>query len=112
MSVPFSKVLTGLSLPHVGEETAILLAQNFKTIDTLCAASADGLESIDGIGPIVAQALVEWFAEKENKELIKRLKKVLHIANPDFSTRSNLVELPFFGKTFVLTGTMKSLSRD
>ena len=110
--VQFSKLLTGLSLPHVGEETAILLAQNFKIIDELSAANAGELEAIDGIGPIVAQALAEWFAEKENKELIKKLKKVLHIANPDFSTRLNLVELPFFGKTFVLTGTMKSLSRD
>jgi len=110
--VSLSKLLTGLSLPHVGEETAILLAQNFKTIDELAAAGAGELEAIDGIGPIVAQALVEWFAGKENRELIKRLKKLLHIANHDFSTRSNLVELPFFGKTFVLTGTMESLSRD
>ncbi len=111
-NVPLSKLLTGLSLPHVGEETAILLAQNFKTIDDITAAQAEELENIDGIGPIVAQALVEWFGEKENKELIKKLKKVLVIKNPDFSTRSNLVELPLAGKTFVLTGTMEGMSRD
>ena len=108
--VQLSKLLTGLSLPHVGEETAILLAQNFKTIDELAAASAAELKSIDGIGPIVAQALVEWFAEKENKELIKKLKKVLAIKNPEASLRDK--KLPLGGKTFVLTGTMEGMSRD
>ena len=108
--VQFSKLLTGLSLPHVGEETAILLAQNFKTIDELSAANAGELEAIDGIGPIVAQALAEWFAEKENKELIKKLKKVLAIKNPEASLRDK--KLPLGGKTFVLTGTMEGMSRD
>jgi len=110
--VQLSKLLTGLSLPHVGEETAILLAQNFKTIDELAAASTVELKSIDGIGPIVAQALVEWFAEKDNKELIKRLKKVLKIENETALRQAEGEKLPFFGKTFVLTGTMESLSRD
>ena len=80
------------------------------TIDELAAASAAELKSIDGIGPIVAQALVEWFAEKENKELIKKLKKVLAIKNPEASLRDK--KLPLGGKTFVLTGTMEGMSRD
>ena len=107
--VPLSRLLTGLSLPHVGEETAILLAQNFKTIDELADASVEELEAIDGIGPIVAQALVEWCAEKENKNLINRLKKVLYIVSEKSSEKNNL---PFAGKTFVLTGGLASLSRD
>jgi len=110
--VSLSKLLTGLSLPHVGEETAILLAQNFKTVDELAAASAAELKSIGGIGPIVAQALVEWFAEKENKELIKKLKKVLKIENETALRQAQGEKLPLFGKTFVLTGTMESFSRD
>ncbi len=110
--VSLSKLLTGLSLPHVGEETAILLAQNFKTVDDLAAASAEELENIGGIGPIVAQALVEWLAEKENKELVKRLKKVLKIENETALRQAQGEKLPLFGKTFVLTGTMESLSRD
>lgn len=110
--VPLSRLLAGLSLPHVGEETAILLAQNFKTIDDLAAASGEELSAISGIGPIVAKAIVEWFVQKENKEMLGRLKKCIKITNPDFASRSNLAALPLAGKVFVLTGTMASLSRD
>lgn len=121
-NVPFSRLLAGMSLPHVGEETAIVLAQNFTTLDDLAAASAEELEAIDGVGPIVAAAIVAWFDEKparpnghsggENKDLIKRLKKVLTIKNPDFSSRSNLDGHPLAGKIFVLTGGMEGMSRD
>ncbi len=107
--VTLSRLLTGLSLPHVGEETAILLAQNFKTIDDLAGASAADLELIDGIGPIVAEALAEWFGHKENKALVARLKKVLHILSEKTSAKRHL---PLAGKTFVLTGGMETLSRD
>lgn len=107
--VTLSRLLTGLSLPHVGEETAILLAQHFKTIDDLTQADAATLEGIDGIGPIVAEALVEWFAEKENKALITRLKKVLHIVS---EKRAAASALPLSGLTFVLTGGMESMGRD
>jgi len=108
-AVPLSRLLTGLSLPHVGEETAILLAQNFTTVDELAAAGAGELEAIDGIGPVVAQAIVGWFGEKENKELIKRLKKVLHIVSEKSSEKKSR---PLAGKTFVLTGSLAGMSRD
>ena len=110
-AVPLSRLLTGLSLPHVGEETAILLAQNFATVDELAAAGAGELEAIDGIGPVVAQAIVGWFGERENKELIKRLKKVLHIESEKISRR-NLDTKPLAGKIFVLTGSLAGMSRD
>lgn len=107
--VPLSRLLTGLSLPHVGEETAILLAQNFKTIDDLAEASEEKLSAIVGIGPIVAKAIAEWFGEKENKDLIRRLKNVLAIKSEKTSGGKNQ---PLAGKTFVLTGGMESMSRD
>ncbi len=110
--VALAKLLTGLSLPHVGEETAILLAQNFKTIDDLAEASVERLESIDGVGPIVAQAIAEWCKEKNNRALLERLKKVLHISNPDHALAKKKVHLPLSGKTFVLTGALASLGRD
>lgn len=106
-SVPLARLITGLSLPHVGEETAIVLAQNFKTLDTVAAAKESDLAAIPGIGPIVAQAVTDWFTEKENKELIKRLKKVMSITNDAVPTSGKLK-----GKTFVLTGGLKSMSRD
>lgn len=108
-SVPLSKLLTGLSLPHIGEETAILLAQRFRTIDDLARASEEDLNAIDGIGPIVASALVEWFAQKENKGLLLRLKEVLHIIS---EKQSGSKAQPLSGKTFVLTGGLATLSRD
>lgn len=107
--VPLARLLTGLSLPHVGEETAILLARNFKTLDDLAAATEEELSAIDGIGPVVAAAIVAWFGEQENRELLRRLKKVLHIVSEKPAAPQNL---PLSGKTFVLTGGMASMSRD
>jgi DNA ligase (NAD+) len=111
-NVALSRLLTGLSLPHVGEETAILLAQNFKTLDDLAKADEGTLAAIHGIGPIVAKAVAEWFGEKEHKDLVARLYKHLKVTNPDFVSRVVLDTLPLAGKTFVLTGTLQSLDRD
>jgi DNA ligase (NAD+) len=110
--VTLARLVTGLSIGQVGEETAILLAQNFKTIDAVAKASVEDFENIKGIGDVVGRSIYDWFALKENQKLIERLKKHLTIKNPDFSVRLNLTELPLAGKTFVLTGTMASMSRD
>ena len=105
--VPLSKLITGLSIPQVGEETGILLAQNFRTVDDIAAASVGELEIINGIGPVVAGAIHGWF--RENKKLVERLKKILNIVAEKTSTQKSL---PLAGKTFVLTGTMAGMSRD
>ncbi len=109
--VPLSRLITGLSIAHVGEETAILLAQHYKTIDELLDAPADELNAIEGIGPIVSKAIYDWCADKENKKLIERLKKLITIKSEKLA-RVVLAKLPLAGKTFVLTGTMASMSRD
>ena len=109
-TVELSRLIVGLSLPHIGEETAILLATHFKTIDDLTRAREGDLDAIDGIGPIVAPAIAAWFNDKDNKALVSRLKKILTISNPLF--RSDKKSLPLFGKTFVLTGTLENMSRD
>ncbi len=110
--VSLSRLIAGISIPQVGEETGILLAQNFKTIDAIADASLEKLEAINGIGPIVAKCIFDWFNVKENKKLLERLKKVIKIINEDYATKSQVKNLPFSGKTFVLTGTMESMSRD
>lgn len=109
-TVELSRLLVGLSLPHVGEETAILLAQHFAKLDDLMKAKVEDLDSIQGIGPIVSPAVVGWFKHKPNRALISRLKKALTITNPLFS--SDRRTLPLTSKTFVLTGTLSSMSRD
>ena len=107
--VPLSRLLTGLSIPHVGEETAVLLARNFKTIDDVAAAGEDELSSISGIGPVVAGSITVWCRDAANKKLLGRLKKVLTIKSEKISGAR---KLPLAGKTFVLTGSLESMSHD
>lgn len=107
-NVPLSRLLAGLSIPHVGEETAILLAEHFRTLHDLARASEEELAAVHGVGGIVAKAVAGWFAEKENRSLIARLQKLLTFAAPPL--RSGRKDLA--GKAFVLTGTLDTLSRD
>lgn len=105
--IPLSRLIVGLSIPHVGEETATLLAGRYKTIDDLAEASAEALSSLNGVGEIVGTAIVGWFAFKRHQSLVERLKKVITIV----SEKRSQVAQTLSGKTFVLTGTL-SFSRD
>ncbi len=106
---PLSRVVTALSIPQVGEETALLLARNFRTVDDIAGAGEDDLAAINGIGPVVARAIFEWFREKENMTLVQNLKKHIKIEPEKVPGKQ---DLPLAGKTFVLTGGMESMSRD
>ena len=106
--VPLSRFIVGLSIPHVGEETAIILAQEYKTIDALMAAQADELRLVSGIGEIVAEAIVEWFALKRHQALVMRLKQVITLT----TERHGRTTRKLSGKTFVLTGTLATMTRD
>ena len=107
--VELARLLVGLSIPQVGEETAILLAEKYRTIDALEKATVEELEEIEGIGPIVAKEIVEWFALKRHRKLVADLKKILTITN---TLRLNLNTAPLAGKIFVLTGSLSSVTRD
>lgn len=109
--VELSRLLVGLSIPQVGEETAILLAQRFRTIDALSKSPEAALMRIPGVGPIVAKAIVDWFVLKRHKELVARLKEVLHITNAT-PRQVHGEHLPLFGNVYVLTGTLESMSRE
>jgi DNA ligase (NAD+) len=103
-----ARLLVGLSIPHIGEETALLLAQEFRTIEALSKATEEKLNAIDGMGDIMAKAVHQWFHDKENLKLLTRLKKMLTIQAPTVQKKN----LPLKGKTYVLTGTLTSMSRD
>jgi DNA ligase (NAD+) len=103
-----SRLLVGLSIPQVGEETAILLARRFRTLEAIERASREDFERVEGIGPIVAEALVGWFKDKEHKRLLARLKKALTVEAPS----ERAAKQTLAGKTFVLTGGLGSMSRD
>ena len=77
--VELSRLIVGLSIPQVGEETAILLADTFRSLDALAIAKESELEIIKGIGEVVAKDVVLWFSEKKNRELIKRLQNIFKL---------------------------------
>ena len=104
-----SQLIVGLSIPQVGEETAVLLAERFRSLGALAEASEEELRKIDGVGPIVARAVKEWFGEKRHRELVERLQKVLVIKAPE---RVRAGAQPLKGRTYVLTGSLSSMSRD
>lgn len=106
--VELARLLVGLSIPHIGEETAILLAQEFRTLEAIAEASEEELVAINGMGDIMAKAVHEWFHEKENLKLLVRLKKLIAIKSPTAQKKT----LPLTGKTYVLTGSLTSMSRD
>lgn len=108
-TVELARLLVGLSIPQVGEETAVLLANQFRTLGKLTAATEEELLKIEGIGPIVAKGVIEWFSEAEHQRLIGRLEKVLTIVSPKKQTAS---QKRLSGQTFVLTGGLESMSRD
>lgn len=105
--VPLDRLLVGLSIPHVGEETALLLAQSFGTIEALSKAAPDALARIEGIGDIVAKAVTDWFADDENRALVDRLVPKLSIQRVEAPAQG-----PLSGQTGVVTGTLPTLSRE
>ena len=110
--ISLSKLLTGLSIPQVGEETAIVLAKHFENLQELMKAKEDELKQIEGIGEIVASEIISYFKDEKNKKEIEDLLKYIHINNPEYLRTGDKKDLPFRGKTFVLTGSLKSMTRD
>lgn len=106
--VSLHKLLVGLSIPNVGDETARLLAETFGSIENLSAVSEEDIASVYGIGEIVAETVTTWFAEDRNKKLLDGLLPYLEIENPVATTANP----DFIDKTFVLTGTLQTLTRD
>ena len=105
---PLSTLLFALGIRHVGAEGARLLARHFGRMERLKKAKAADISEIRGIGPAIAEAVAGFFAEPRNQELIQRLEKLgLNMKEPAASER----EGPLAGQTYVVTGTLPSLSR-
>jgi DNA ligase (NAD+) len=103
-----ARVLMGLGIRFVGERTAVLLAEEFGSIEALQAASAEGLERVEEVGPRISQAILEFFADIENRDLVKRLAD----AGVNMTAEKRLRSAQLAGLTFVLTGTLPTLTRD
>ncbi|MEI6843422.1 MAG: NAD-dependent DNA ligase LigA [bacterium] len=111
--VSLPRFLVSLSIPQVGEETAYLLAEQFGSLENIRTAPFERFEKISGIGPIVAQSIVDFFTGAENKKVVNDLLKYVTIektkTTPDANAKSTS---KISGKTFVLTGTLSTMSRD
>ncbi|MFL5500844.1 MAG: NAD-dependent DNA ligase LigA [Gemmatimonadaceae bacterium] len=107
-SQPLNRLLSALGIRHVGAIAAQLLAQHFGTMDALMAASADDILSVRGIGATIANGVVAYFADPSGKRLIERLRSSgVNFTEP----RAVVAGGPFSGLTFVITGTLPTLSR-
>jgi DNA ligase (NAD+) len=108
-TISLARFINALGIAHVGEETAIKLAQEYKTIDAIMNVDLESLEKIDDIGPQVASSIYTYVSEEKNKKLINNLlKNGVQIEKVQAQTVGGKLS----GKTFVLTGTLSAMSRD
>ena len=104
----FERFLYALGIREVGESTALMLTQHFSSLEELTKASTESLLPLPDVGPVVSTQIHTFFQQKHNKEVIEKLlKKGIHWEKP-----KKLSQLPLQNKTFVLTGTLSSLSRE
>ena len=108
---PLGRLVFGLGIRHVGERTAALLAERFRGLDAIAAASSEALEEVEDVGPRVAESVRAYFASSRNRDLIERLRAHgLRFDEPEGAAVDPA--LPLTGKVFVLTGALAGLSRD
>lgn len=105
--IPLDRLLIGLSILHVGEETAFLLAKQYQSLARLRKGSVEELKRIQGIGEVVAHSVVEWFTHTQNRTMLERLLK--HITIQQVEVESSAI---LSGQSVVITGTLPTLSRD
>ncbi len=107
--IALNRFIVSLSIPQVGEETAIDLAENFGNLEKIRRAGIVELQQINGVGDIVGKSVYDWFSDKENNNLVNRLLKQIRIQSVKHENKK-IGKLS--GKLFVITGALSSISRD
>ena len=100
------RFLFGLGIRHVGAQTAIDLANHFESIEKISQATIDELREVDGVGEIVAESIMAWFADEDNMTLLEKFADLG--VTPQFTKKSGSLT----GQSFVITGTLQSMGRD
>jgi len=105
-SISFARFLYALGIRHVGEHVAALLSKQFNSLEALCASSRQELETIEGVGPVVADSIVNFIGQEKNLETIKQIAGHLEIKY-EIPAKAGKLN----GKVFVLTGTLSGYTR-
>lgn len=103
---PLERFVYGLGIRHVGVQTAIDLVNEFGSLSALQQTTLDQLQAVEGIGHVVAESIVAWFADPDNEALLKKFDKLS--VKPVFEKKTGKL----IGKSFVITGTLDNISRD
>jgi len=103
---PLEKFILGLGIRHVGAQTAIDLANKFQSVENLGTATIEQLEEVDGVGKVVAESIVAWFADEDNEALLEKFTNLG--VQPHYQKKSGKLT----GKSFVVTGTLQTMGRD
>ena len=107
---PLARLLNALGIRGVGEVMAAELAKRYPSLDALAAATQEELEAIEGIGPNIAAAIVDWFSRPRNREVLRKL-KAAGVWPVERAAPAEAPALPLDGLTFVITGTLPTMSR-
>ncbi|MES2876602.1 MAG: NAD-dependent DNA ligase LigA [Patescibacteria group bacterium] len=103
---PLERFVYGLGIRHVGTQTAIDLVNHFESIDRIAHATLDELKTVDGVGDVVAESTVAWFADEDNQRLLQKFKSLE--VHPYYEKKTGKLA----GTNFVVTGTLQTMSRD
>jgi len=103
---PLERFVYGLGIRHVGIQTAIDLVNHFGSLDALASATLEELESVEGVGKVVAESITAWFADRDNQRLLEKFTELG--VRPQFEKKSGKLT----GQSFVVTGTLESMGRD
>lgn len=103
-----SRLIYALGIRQVGAKTAKVLSRHFGSLDALAAASVEELTQVSDVGGVTAENIATWFAQPQSRHLIERLRQ----AQVNFESLVQALDTRFSGKTFVLTGTLASMTRD
>jgi len=109
---PLANLLFGLNIRHMGGAVAELLASNFGHLDRIAAASEEELAAVDGVGPVIATAVAQWFADEDNLAIVEKLRAAgVNFQGPEIDAGPDLEPL-LDGKSVVVSGGLESYSRD
>ncbi len=101
------RFIYGLGIRHVGSQTAIDLAEHFGSLEKLSNTTLDELLQVEGIGEVVAESVLAWFADPDNQKFLEKFER--EGVKPHYESKARG---PLHGKSFVITGTLETMSRD